>query len=96
MEKMISDFYYLRRHEGEAISSFNKIFASFYYKMPKEVQPLENAAKIYYAAAFSPDLSLLLLERKSTTLHHMFIDCLEVEKTLRGPRSHQIKTVVVK
>ena len=51
--------------------------------MPKEVQPLENAAKIYYADTFSPDLSLLLLERKSTTLHHMFADYLEVEENLK-------------
>ena len=51
--------------------------------MPKEVQPLENAAKIYYVVAFPPDLSLLLLERKSTTLQHMFTDCLEVEENLK-------------
>ena len=51
--------------------------------MPKEVQPLENAAKIYYAATFPPELSLLLLERKSTTLQHMLIDCLEVEENLK-------------
>ena len=50
--------------------------------MPKEFQPLKNAAKIYYAAAFPPDLSLLLLERKSTTLQQMFTDCLEVEENL--------------
>ena len=50
--------------------------------MPKEVQPLENASKIYYAATFPPDLSLLILERKSTTLHQMFTDCLEVEENL--------------
>ena len=53
--------------------------------MPKEVQPLENAAKIYYAA-FSPDLSLLILERKSTTLQQMFADCLEVEENLKMSR----------
>ena len=64
LEKILSEFYSLRRHEGEAISSFNRIFASFHYKMPKEVQPLENAPKIYYADAFPHDLSLLLLERK--------------------------------
>ena len=64
LEQMLSEFYSLRRHEGEAISSFNRRFARFYYNMPKEVQPLENAAKIYYVAAFPPDLSLLLLERK--------------------------------
>ena len=51
--------------------------------MPKEVQPLENAAKIYYTTTFPPELSLLLLERKSVTLQHMFIDCLEVEDNLR-------------
>ena len=51
--------------------------------MPKEVQPLKNAAKIYYAAAFPSDPSLLLLERKSTTLQHMFVDCLEVEENLK-------------
>ena len=51
--------------------------------MPEEFQPLENAAKIYYAAAFPPDLSLLLLERKSTTMQQMFVDCLEVEENLK-------------
>ena len=51
--------------------------------MPKEVQPLENAAKICYAATFPPKLSLLLLDRKSTTLQHMFTDCLKVEENLK-------------
>ena len=82
LEQILSDFYSLRRHEGEAISIFNRRFTSFYYSIPKEVQPLKNAAKIYYVAAFPPDLSLLLLERKSTTLQHMFTDYLEVEENL--------------
>ena len=51
--------------------------------MPKEIQPLENTAKLYYATTFPPELSLILLERKSVTLQHMFIDCLEVEDNLR-------------
>ena len=51
--------------------------------MPKEFQLLENNAKIYYAATFPPELSLLPLERKSTTLQHKFIDCLEVEENLK-------------
>ena len=65
------------------MSSFNKSFVSFYYNMPKEIQPLENATKLYYATTFPPELSWLLLERNSVTLQHMFIDCLEVEKNLR-------------
>ena len=68
LDQILSEFYSLKRHEGETISSFNRIFPSFYYNMPKKFQPLENSAKIYYAATFPPELSLLLLERKSTTL----------------------------
>ena len=73
----------MKKQECETMSSFNRRFASFYYNMPKEIQPLENAAKLYYATTFPPQLSLLLLERKSVTLQHMFIDCLEVEENLR-------------
>ena len=51
--------------------------------MPKEIQPLENATKIYYVGTFPPELSLILLEIKSTTLQHMFIDCLEFEENLK-------------
>ena len=51
--------------------------------MPKEVQPLENAAKIYYVATFPTELSLLILERKLTTLQHMFTNCLEVEENIK-------------
>ena len=65
------------------MSSFNRRFASFYYKIPKEIQPFENAAKLYYETTFPLELSLLLLERNSVTLQHMFIDCLEVEDNLR-------------
>ena len=68
MDQILSEFYSLKRHEGEAMSVVNRIFARFYYNMPKEVQPLENAAKIYYATTFPHGLSLLILERKSTTL----------------------------
>ena len=51
--------------------------------MPKEIQPLENTTNIYYAATFPPELALLLSERNSTTLQHMFTDCLEVEENLK-------------
>ena len=73
----------MKKQEGETMSSFNRRFSSFYNNMPKEIQPLENAAKLYYANTFPPELSLLLLERKSITLQHMFIDCLEVQDNLR-------------
>ena len=58
-------------------------FSSFYYNIPKEIQPLENAAKLYYATTFPPELYFLHLDRKLVTLQHMFIDSLEVEDNLR-------------
>ena len=82
LDQIISELYPLERQEGETMSSFNRRFASFYYNMPKGIYPLENTAKLHYAAAFHPEMSLLLLERNSITLHHMFIDCLEVEDNL--------------
>ena len=69
--------------EHETMSSFNKRFASLYYKIPKEIQPLENTAKLYYASTFPPILSLLLLEGKPVSLQQMLVDSLEVEYNLR-------------
>ena len=83
LDQILSEFYSLKRQEGETMSSFSRRFARFYYNMPKEIQPLKNTTKIYYATTFPPELSLLLLERKSVTLYHMFIDCLVVEDNLR-------------
>ena len=65
------------------MSSFNTRFARFYYNMPKEIQSLENVAKLYYETTFPIELSLLLLEKKSVTLQNMLIDCLEVGENLR-------------
>ena len=78
------------------MSSFNRRFVSFYYNMRKEIQPLENTAKLYYATNFPPQLSLLLLERKSITLQHMFIDCLEVEDNVSLSKKFHTKTLVIK
>ena len=65
------------------MSSFNKRFASFYYNIPKKILPLENTAKIHYATTFPRELSLLILEIKSVTLQHIFIDCLEFEENIK-------------
>ena len=50
---------------------------------PKRFSPLEGAVKLHYAYVFPPDLSLFLLERKSFSLHEMFVDALEVEENFR-------------
>lgn len=64
---ILSEFYAMRKMNDETISSFSRRFANIHYKLPKEIQPLEGTAKLYYATAFHPDLFLLLLERKSVS-----------------------------
>ena len=76
MDQILSEFYSMKKQEGETMLSFNRMFASFYYNLPKEIQPLEDAAKLYYASTFLPEFYFLLLERKSVTLQHLFIDSL--------------------
>ena len=74
------------KHEGETTSSFNKRFASFYYSMPKEIQPFEGVAKMHYAFVFPLELSLFLLERNLVTLQRMFADALKVKENIRMTR----------
>ena len=76
----------MRKREDETTSNFNRRFASFYYSMSKEIQPLEGAAKLHYTSVLPPKFSLFLLERKSVTLQRMFGDALEVKENLRMTR----------
>ena len=39
-------------------------------------------AKLQYASTFPTEISLILMERKSDILQHMFMDCLEVEDNI--------------
>jgi hypothetical protein len=50
--------------------------------LPKEIQPTEATSMLHYATTLSPNLSLLILERKSITLQQMFTDAQKVEENL--------------
>jgi hypothetical protein len=86
---LLSEFYAMRRMKDETISNFNRRFASLYYKLPKEVQPLEVAAMLHYVTTFQSDLSFLLMERKSMSLQQMFNNAQEVEDNLQACQSLQ-------
>ena len=73
----------MKKHDDETMYGFNRRFASFYYSMPKEIQPLEGTAKMHYGFVLSPELSLLLLERRPVTLQRMFVNALEFKYNLR-------------
>jgi len=52
--------------------------------MPKDIQPLEVVAMLYYTIAHHPNSDFYLRERKPLTLHQMFIDAEEIEENLRA------------
>ena len=74
----------MRKRENETISTFSRIFSHLYHKMPKDFKPHEGAAKLYYANALHPYLSLHLLERRFDSLQQRLVDAQEVEENLRG------------
>ena len=53
-----------------------------YNSIPVDIKPSTGAAKLHYTEAFDNDFSLLLRERKSTSLPVMFTDALEVETNM--------------
>ena len=53
-----------------------------YNSLPNDIKPSPGASKLHYAEASDNDFSLLLRERKSTTLPTMFTNALEVESNM--------------
>jgi hypothetical protein len=84
LDQYLAEFYDLKRGEDEALSIFNRRFYSFYCSMPLDIQPPEVIARLCYVTTLHPYFSLLLLERRSVTLHQMFIDAQEVEDNLKA------------
>jgi hypothetical protein len=67
----ITNFGSLRREEGDSVSDFSKIFNKMYNKILAEINPTEASNKITYDSYFDPELCLMLIERRDTSLSHM-------------------------
>jgi hypothetical protein len=53
-----------------------------YNSIPTEVKPPPRAFELHYADSFDSDFTLLLRERRSTTLYDLMNDAIEVEVNL--------------
>jgi hypothetical protein len=78
----ITKFRSLKEKEGEFVSDFSKRFNKMYNKIPPEINPTESSAKLTYVIPFTPDLCLLLRERRDTSLAHMQDESLKVESNV--------------
>jgi hypothetical protein len=87
----LDDFNALRRGEEEALVVFNRRFYSVYHSMSMEIRPTETISMVYYVMAQHPELVLLLRERKSSSLRHMFEDVEEAEENISASRGVRIQ-----
>jgi hypothetical protein len=86
----ITEFGALKIKNGESILDFTKRFNKMYGRIPDEIKLTEASAKITYANSFDVDFSLLLRERRSTTLFSMQEAAIEVESNILA--SDRLKT----
>ena len=85
-DQYFTDFCTLKRGKEEALVVFNKRFYSVYHSMPLEIRPTDISAMVYYVMAHNLDLVLFLLERKSSSLRHLFEDAKEVEENIHASK----------
>jgi hypothetical protein len=86
LDSYLADFYALKREQDEAFPVFNRRFYRVYHDMPLEVRLIEIAAMIYYVMGLHSERALPLLERKSSSLIHLFEDAQEVEENIYASR----------
>jgi hypothetical protein len=67
----LTEFGDLRKKNYESVLEFTQMFNKLYNKIPVEVKPSQPIAKVTFAGAFEIEFSLLLRERRSTTLAGM-------------------------
>jgi hypothetical protein len=78
----ITEFGALKRKNDEFILDFTKRFNKMYGRIPDEIKPIEASTKITYPNAFDAEFSLLLRERRSTTLLSLQEAVIEVESNI--------------
>jgi hypothetical protein len=80
--QLLTQYNNLKRTPSETVQEFSTRFMRVYNSIPAEVKPPPGAAQLRYVDSFDSDFSLLLRERRSTTLDDMMNDAIEVEVNL--------------
>jgi hypothetical protein len=80
--QILTQYHQLRRGTDEVVRNFSDKFNRIYNALPAQCKPPEGMAKLHYVEGFDDDFSLLLRERRSTTLAEMMDDAIEVEVNL--------------
>ena len=81
----------MKRGNDEAVKIFSDRFNKIYNALPMQCKPPEGMAKLHYAEGFDDDFSVLLRERRSTTLVDMMNDAIEVEVNLMAHKKEKYR-----
>ena len=84
--QLLTQYNQLKSGNDEAVKNFSDKFNKIYNSLPAQCKPPEGMAKIHYAKGFDDYFSLLLRERRSTTLVDMMNDAIEVEVNLMASK----------
>ena len=84
--QMLTQYNQLKRGNEKIVKRFSEKFKRTYNALPNECKPPKGMAKIHYVEGFDDDFSLLLRERRSTTLADMMNDAIEVEVNLMASK----------
>jgi len=72
--------------------NMSRILLKRFIKIPANVKPSQTTIKVTFTGSFYPDFSLLLRERRSTTLKIMKNDVVEIESNMIVSGKTKIKT----
>jgi hypothetical protein len=84
LDLQLTELYALKRKSNETISTFSRNFSSIYLNFLKEIKPIEVASMIHYTTTLHPDLSFLLMERRTKSLQQMFNDAKGIQHNIQA------------
>jgi hypothetical protein len=87
----LTEFGSLKKKHNESVPDFIKIFNKLYNKILADVKPSQPTTKVTFVGSFDPDFSLLLRERRSTTLIGMQDDVVEIESNMIASGKARVK-----
>jgi hypothetical protein len=87
----LTEFGNIKKKQNESVSDFIKIFNKLYNKIPADVKPSQPTTKVTFVGSFDLDFSLLLRERRSTTLTSMQDDAVEIESNMIASGKSRIR-----
>jgi len=64
----LTEFGILKKRPRESVIDYNKSFNKIYKKIPADIKPSQEIAKVAYVKSFEPHFAMMLRESRLTTL----------------------------